>query len=235
MKKNFNEFNPELKEGDVIMLLHMDGESLPVGSRGVVKGKVNQPRFKSTDPGYGYDVEWYDRKTGKRIHGYPLLPEDDGWVFDKEYYESKSGNINESMFKDVDDLVSWGEFLKLFTKDELNVVCELFELERRSGFFNMALEGGKFILTGPEYIKVFLELKNLENPFSNEDKLINNAILSRAQEVKDIFIRAAMDYLLDNKQEFDESNIKRSMQRLGGTAKRYWMINANEYVNKKII
>lgn len=234
MKKNFNEVNPKLEKGDVIMLLHMDGESTPVGSIGVVTGISPQPRQKSTDSGYRYDVDWYDSEMKKRIHGYPIIPEIDGWIFYRKHYESKSGNINESMFKDVDDLVSWGEFLKLFTKDELNVVCEMFELERRSGFSNMALEGGKFILTGPEYIKVFLELKNLENPFSDEDKLINNAILSRAQEVKDIFIRAAMDYLLDNEQEFDEYNIKRSMQRLGGTAKKYWMINANEYVNKKI-
>lgn len=231
MKKNFNELNPELKEGDVIELLHMYGESLPVGSLGVVTGISPQPRQKPTDFGYRYDVKWYSRETGKRIHGYPLLPEVDAWIFDKEHYKE---DLNESMFRDVDDLVKWGEFLALFTKDELNLVCELFELERRTGFFNMALEGGKFILTGPEYIKAYLALKELENPFSAEDKKINKAILSRAQNVKDIFIRVAMEYLLDNKQGLEEINIKRAMQRLGNTAKKYWMMNTSEYVNKKI-
>ena len=46
MKKNFKEINPELKKGDVVMLLHMEGESVPVGSRGFVLKKIVQPKFK---------------------------------------------------------------------------------------------------------------------------------------------------------------------------------------------
>lgn len=90
MKKNLKELNPELEPGDRIMLLHMDEESVPVGSIGVVKKKVNQPKFKPADPGYGYFVEWYDRDTNELISKLTLLPEVDAWVFDKDFYKQEN-------------------------------------------------------------------------------------------------------------------------------------------------
>jgi len=236
MEKNFKEINPELKEGDVIFLLHMDGESIPTGSRGFVKGKIEQPKFKSTDPGYGYAVEWYDRETNKYITNLPILPEADGWVFDREYYESNN-NINESsfdMFSNIDTLVEWGEFFRLISKTELNIICELLELERRSGFFNMITDGGVFLLSGPEYIKDFIKLKSYQNDFDEEDEEIHELILSRAQKVRDIFIRKSMKYLEDKGQEVEIPRIQKMMVRLAQTAKKYWMNNADKYLNKEI-
>ncbi len=86
--RNLNEMNPELHEGDRIILIQMDGESYPVGSKGIVKGKINQPKFSATDPGYGYAVEWYDPLDDTFIGKLPLLPEADAWIFDREYYQS---------------------------------------------------------------------------------------------------------------------------------------------------
>jgi hypothetical protein len=92
--RNLNEINPKLVKDDRIILLHMDGEDVPVGSKGIVTGISDQPRQKSTDLGYRYDVKWYSGETGKPIPGYPILPEIDGWIFDRDYYE----NINESFY-----------------------------------------------------------------------------------------------------------------------------------------
>ena len=237
MEKNFNEINPELKNGDFIMLLHMDGEeSLSVGAKGIVGDKIPQPKFKSTDPGYGYEVKWYD-EDGKIISRYPLLPEADGWVFDREHYESID-NINESrhdMFSNVDDLVEWGTFFKLFGKSELNSICELLELERRTGFFNMHMEGGSFLLSGPEYIKDLIRFKSHQYDYDEEDKMLHKVILSRAQEVRDIFIRNAMQYLEDKKQSLEDTKIKNSMIKLARTAKTYWKMNADKYTDKEIL
>jgi hypothetical protein len=94
--KNLNEINPELKEHDRIILLHMDGEDVPVGSKGKVIGIINQPKFKSSDPGYGYSVEWTDSETGNFISKLPILPEVDGWMFDKDYYENET--LKENLF-----------------------------------------------------------------------------------------------------------------------------------------
>lgn len=236
MKKNFNEINPELKSGDFIMLLHMDGESLSSGTKGVVKEKILQPIQRPTDSGYGYKVHWYD-KEGNIISKYPIFPESDGWIFDREYYESID-NINESrhdMFSNVDDLVEWGEFFQLFGKSELNSICELLELERRSGFFNMHMEGGSFLLSGPEYIKDLIKFKSYQYEYDKEDKMLHKVILSRAQEVRDIFIRNAMQYLVDRDQSLDDTKIKGSMVRLARTAKKYWKNNADKYTDKEII
>jgi hypothetical protein len=234
MKKNFKEINPELKKGDVVILLHMDGESVPIGSRGFVIEKIPQPRQRSTDSGYGYKVEWYDIDTNKLLSKFPLFPEDDGWIFDRQYYESEGNNINESSFKDVDDLVEWGNFLNTFGKEDLNRICEFFELERKSGFFNMHTEGGKFLLTGPNYIKSFIDLKSFETNFDKEDKNIHKLLLSRSQEVRDIFIRGAMKYLEEKEQELEIPNIQKTMQRLARTSKIWWMRNADKYLNKEI-
>ena len=38
--------NPKLKEGDRIILIHMDGEEIPIGSKGIVVGINGQPRFR---------------------------------------------------------------------------------------------------------------------------------------------------------------------------------------------
>ena len=236
MKKNFKEINPELKEGDVVFLLHMEGESMSIGSRGIVKGKIDQPKFISTDPGYGYAVEWYDRDTNKFLLKLPLFPESDGWVFDKEYYESKD-NINESafdMFSNIDSLVEWGEFFQLINKTELNIICELLELERRSGFFNMITDGGSFLLSGPEYIKDFIRLQSYRKEFDEEEEEVHELILSRAQKVRDIFIRKSMKYLEDKGQEVEIPKIQRMMVRLAQTAKKYWINNADKYLNKEI-
>jgi hypothetical protein len=234
MKKNFKEINPELKKGDVVILLHMDGESVPIGSRGFVIEKIPQPRQRSTDSGYGYKVEWYDIDTNKLLSKFPLFPEDDGWIFDRQYYESEGNNINEASFKDVDDLVEWGNFLTTFGKEDLNSICEFFELERKSGFFNMHTEGGKFLLTGPNYIKSFIDLKSFENSFDEEDEDVHKLLLSRAQEVRDIFIRGAMKYLEEKGQELEIPNIQKTMQRLARTSKIWWMRNADKYLNKEI-
>jgi hypothetical protein len=234
MKKNFKEINPELKKGDVVILLHMDGESVPIGSRGFVIEKIPQPRQRSTDSGYGYKVEWYDIDTNKLLSKFPLFPEDDGWIFDRQYYESEGNNINETSFKDVDDLVEWGKFLTTFGKEDLNRICEFFELERKSGFFNMHTEGGKFLLSGPDYIKSFINLKSFENSFDEEDEDVHKLLLSRAQEVRDIFIRGAMKYLEEKGQELEIPNIQKTMQRLARTSKIWWRRNADKYINKEI-
>jgi hypothetical protein len=233
MKKNFKEINPELKKGDVVMLLHMEGESVPVGSRGFVVKKIVQPKYIPTDSGYGYKVEWYDIKN-KLISKFPLFPESDGWVFDKKYYESNPENLQEDMFNNVDDLVAWGDFLTTFGKDDLNSICEFLELERRSGFFNMVTEGGRFLLSGRDYIKSFIKLKSFEINFDKKDKNTHKLLLSRAQEVRDIFIRGAMKYLEEKDQEPDIPNIQKTMQKLARTSKEWWMNNANKYLNKKI-
>ena len=59
-------------------------------------------------------------------------------------------------------------------------------------------------------------------------------MLSRAQRVRDIFIRGAMKYLDDKGQETEIPKIQNTMPRLATTAKEYWMKNADKYTTKEI-
>lgn len=239
MGKNLNEVNPKLLPGDRVILIYMQGEEArddlePGSTKGKVIKLVNQPKFRPTDPGYGYYVEWYDDE-GKVVSKLPLFPESDGWIYDREYYESNPENVNEGMFENMDDLIEWGKFLQLFNKKELDRVCEMFELERRSGFFNMAMEGGRFLITGPSYIKDYIKIKSYEREFDEMDEEIHEAIISRSQEVRDIFIRNAMKYLENNNRDLETNQIQRTMLRLANTAKKYWMKNADKYINNEIL
>jgi hypothetical protein len=241
MGKNLNEINPELKKDDRIVVIYMQGESsestggIEFGeTKGKVIGKINQPKFNSDDPGYGYAVEWYD-KNGKMISKLPLFPESDGWLYDREYYESNPENVNESMFNSLDDLIRWGDFFEVFSKKELEKVCEFLELERRTGFSNMYQEGGRFLLTGPKYITDFINLKSYEREFDEEDEELHKTFISRSQEVRDIFIRNAMKYLEKKDKELETNQIQIMMLKLARNAKEYWMKNANKYINKEIL
>ena len=233
MKKDFKEINPKLKIGDRVILIHMSDYSVPIGSKGLVRKITPLPKHSKNDPDFGYVMKWFDENE-KQISSLSLIPNDDAWIYDKEYYESNSENIQEEMFRDVDDLVEWGNFLTTFGKEDLNSICEFFELERKSGFFNMHTEGGKFLLTGPDYIKSFIDLKKFEHEFDNKDKKTHKLLLSRAQKVRDIFIRGAMKYLEEKEQELEIPNIQKTMQRLARTSKIWWMRNADKYLNKEI-
>jgi hypothetical protein len=67
-KRNLNEPNPKLKEGDRIILIYMMGEDISVGSKGVVVGINGQPRFKPTDSGMGIGLSSMILKI---INSYP--------------------------------------------------------------------------------------------------------------------------------------------------------------------
>lgn len=240
MKKDLNEINPPLVKDDRVIVIYMFGESSDTTggivfgeTKGIVKGKINQPKFKPEDPGYGYYVEWYNDE-GKIISKLPLFPESDGWMYDRDYYESNPENVNESMFNSLDDLIRWGEFFKVFSKGELEKVCEFLELERRTGFSNMYQEGGRFLLTGPKYITDFINLKSYEREFNEEDEELHNTFISRSQEVRDIFIRNAMEFLENKGIDPEIPKIQNTMVRFTRNAKEYWIKNANKFLNKEI-
>lgn len=235
---NLNQINPEVEPGDHVILIYMQGEESrddlePGSTKGKVIKIVNQPKFRPSDPGYGYHVEWYN-KDGEVVTKLPLFPESDGWLYDREYYESKPEKLNENMFKNMDDLIRWGDFFAVFSKSELEKVCEMFELERRSGFSNMYSEGGRFLMTGPNYIKDFIKVKSYEREFDERDEEIHDAIISRSQEVRDIFIRNAMKYLENKGKEPETKQIQSTMQKLARNAKEYWMKNADKFLNNEI-
>jgi len=183
----------------------------------------------SSDVGIQYRVEWYD-ENNNIFSRLSLIPEEDAWIIDTDYDVE---SLQEIKIKDVDDLVKIGEFLSLFDKGEINKIYEFLELERRLGTHNMYVEGGKFILAGPDYIEDYVKLKSYDTEFNEDDEVIIDKLIERSLQMRDIFIRASIKLLENENKETSVSNIQNSMQRLSNTAKKFWMQEAHKTINKE--
>jgi hypothetical protein len=225
-----SKLNPELKKGDRIVLVYMDGETLGPGTKGEVLEIGNAPKFSPKDLGYMYNVQWFD-EDGNPISKLSLLPETDAWIFDKD---SKIENIQEIDFKNLDDLISKGDFLAVFSKKDLEEVYKFLELERQIGSHNMILEGGKFLMVGPSYIKDFFKLQRYNRDYDEDKEILIEKLISRSQNMRDMFIRNAMKYLENQDKELSINNVQRTMIRLVQTAKEFWMNNADKFLNNEI-
>ncbi len=221
-----SKLNPELKTGDRIILVHMDGESLGTGIKGEVTGISQTPSFGGKDS-YQYNVRWFDEE-GKQFSQLDLLPDVDAWIMDPDFQQE---NIQEINFRNLDDLIAKGDFLAVFSKKDLEEVYKFLELERQIGSHNMAMEGGKFLMVGPSYIEDFFRLQRYHRDY---DEILIEKLISRSQNMRDMFIRNAMKYLENQDKELSINNIQRTMIRLAQTAKEFWMNNADKFLNNEI-
>ena len=224
-----SKINPELKKGDRIILVHMDGETLGTGIRGEVLGISKTPSFGGKES-YQYNVRWFDDE-GNQFSQLSLLPDADAWIIDPEFEQK---NIQEINFKNLDDLISKGDFLSVFSKKDLEEVYKFLELERQIGSHNMALEGGKFLMTGPSYIEDFFKLQRYHRDYDEDKEILIEKLISRSQNMRDMFIRNAMKYLENQDKELSINNVQRTMIRLAQTAKEFWMNNADKFLNNEI-
>jgi hypothetical protein len=224
MKKGLN---PKLDVGDRIILVHMDGEDVGPGTKGEVIKIEKIPSFGSSVD-YQYRVNWFD-DGGKVISTLSLLPDIDGWLLDEE-----KKDIQEINFKSLDDLIAKGDFLACFSKRDLDEVYKFLELERQIGSHNMAMEGGKFLLMGPDYIRDFFKLQSYHRKPDEDKEILIDKLVDRAQDIYDLFVRASIKYLENKDKEITIPAVQRTMGRLATTAKQFWMFGGDKFLNKEI-
>lgn len=224
-----SKLNPELKKGDRIVLVYMDGETLGTGIKGEVTGISQTPSFGGKDS-YQYNVRWFDEE-GNQFSQLDLLPDVDAWIMDSDFQQE---NIQEINFRNLDDLIAKGDFLAVFSKKELEKVYEFLELERQIGSHNMAMEGGKFLLMGPDYIRDFFKLQSYHIKPDKEKEILIKKLINRSEDIYNLFIRASMEYLENKKIKYSLKDVQKTMVRLATTAKQFWMSEANKFLNKEI-
>tara|TARA_R110000796_G_scaffold40742_14_gene100842 strand:- start:15 stop:1541 length:1527 start_codon:yes stop_codon:yes gene_type:complete len=109
IQKETNMLNPNLKEGDRILLIHMDGEtSVSIGEKGTVKRNSRDP-FEKDDT--IYSVEW---DNGTTLN---LLSATDSWIYDKDF--KPKGQIKESKYvknKTCNQFTTGGKFCSTLTE-----------------------------------------------------------------------------------------------------------------------
>jgi hypothetical protein len=218
MTKNFKQINPELKKGDRIILIHMDGESIVAGTKGEVIEKEKVPKFSKNDLGYQYRMKWYDNE-GNVVSSLALIPEDDGWIYDKSYYEKESDQINEIDSRNLDDVMNYAELLLTLPKSKMKIVMEYLELIRQLGIVNM-FQAGSFIGVSSDYFKDYMKMKSYEHEYDEE---LVEEITEMVDEVRNIVISASIEYLEKNNKEVTVRSVQRRMEIIARTCLKVFM------------
>ncbi len=218
MTKNFKQINPELKKGDRIILIHMDGESIVAGTKGEVIEKEKVPKFSKNDLGYQYRMKWYDNE-GNVVSSLALIPEDDGWIYDKSYYEKESDQINEIDSRNLDDVMNYAELLLTLPKSKMKIVMEYLELIRQLGIVNM-FQAGSFIGVSSDYFKDYMKMKSYEHEYDEE---LVEKITEMVDEVRNIVISASIEYLEKNNKEVTVRSVQRRMEIIARTCLKVFM------------
>jgi hypothetical protein len=178
--------NPQLQEGDRIVLIYMPGESLDTGTKGKVLKIEKAPSFGGKDE-FQYRVEWYNDDESV-ISSLSLLPESDTWILDPEF---KQKNLQERRFDDLDKLISHHEWAKLFKKADLKYVMEFLDLIRQLGVVNM-FQSGQFLGQTKDYLTKYFDLYRMQRDLDENKEELIEKIIEKSEMVRNIMISAAI-------------------------------------------
>ena len=178
--------NPQLQEGDRIVLIYMPGESLDTGTKGKVLKIEKAPSFGSTNS-IQYRVEWYNEDE-KVISTLSLLPDADTWILDPEF---KQKNLQERRFDDLDKLISHHQWAKLFKKADLKYIMEFLELIRQLGVVNM-FQSGQFLGQTKDYLTKYFDLYRMQRDLDENKEELIEKIIEKSEMVRNIMISAAI-------------------------------------------
>ncbi len=181
--------NPQLKEGDRIILIYMPGEDIDTGTKGRIKSIGQAPSFGGS-PSYMYNVEWFDDNDNV-ISTLSLLPESDYWILDPEFTQNDLNETKNRVITDLDELISRHEWLRLFKKSDLKYIMEYLEAIRQSGIVNM-FQSGQFLGQTKNYLKAYFNLYRMQRELDDNDEEKIEKILEMSEYVRNIMISAAI-------------------------------------------
>jgi hypothetical protein len=187
--------NPELKIGDRIVCIDMDGEPRYTGNKGTVRRISKQPT------GLQYDVKWDDGST------LFLLSDTDKWMYEEDWKVSKK-KINES--SDVNQLSDDAKILKYF---KMLPIKKYLDKIRESGVANM-FGASPYLYIGEDILR---------KEHYNEDSDEFEDAASMADEVKTIMIRGAMGILEKEGKEITTDSVGRMVKRIAPKVLNFWM------------
>lgn len=178
--------NPELKIGDRVVMLHMDGEIFTPGVAGTVTRISNV--FGNTQ----YSVKW---DNGSQLQ---ILSDVDKWISESDWEKlnNRVGNITES--------VDYSKYLELLNNYNVGKLFEFLSELRSSGVVNM-FQSSPYLWMGKERIAH-------EHHYDDTNEHFDN-VLEMADEVKNIMISGAMKVLNEKDIELSIENIQRQIKK----------------------
>lgn len=185
--------NPELKVGDRIVLIHTSDDSIPFGTKGVVKG------IKKFSTWEQYDIKW---DNGSSL----FLLDDDKWMYEEDF-KSRKSSVKESM----DDIGRHSKTIKYF---KMAILRKFLEKLRESGVTNM-YAAGPYLWMGKERI-----LNQHRYQDTNEEF---DELLEMADEAQSLMINGCIKKLQDNGKEVSSESVNRCLQRSSSDVLNFWM------------
>jgi len=212
--------NPELKQGDRIVLIYMPGEDIDTGTKGRVKSIGQAPSFGGS-PDYMYNIEWLD-DDNKVISTLSLLPETDSWILDPEFMGNDLNESKNRVISDLDELISRHEWSRLFKKSDLKYIMEYLEAIRQSGIVNM-FQSGQFLGQTKDYLTAYFNLHRMQRDLDEDDEKIIEKIMEMSDNVRNIMISAAVTDLERNNKEITGRSATNRINKLSTELVKHFM------------
>ena len=130
--------------------------------------------------------------------------------------------LNEMNFKDMDEVIQFGEFAKLFSKSEMRLINVYLLKIRELGVVNM-FQAGDFFLMSNEYFKDFMRLKSYESEYDEE---LIDEIGEMMSDIRSILINVGIKTVENKKIEVTPKNVENSIKRIVTTIMKYYMKGA---------
>jgi hypothetical protein len=146
--------------------------------------------------------------------------------------ESQLKQITEMDFRNLDDIIKFGEFSEHFKKEDLKKINKFLLLIRKLGVVNM-FQGGDFFLMSIEYFRDFMKLKSYEREY---DEDIVSEIEEMMPDISSIIINAGINLVEKNNIEVTPKSVENAIKRLVSSIMKYYMTqnlpNVNESYDK---
>ena len=145
--------------------------------------------------------------------------------------ESQLKHLTEMDFRNLDDVIKFGEFSEHFKKEDLKKINKFLLLIRQLGVVNM-FQAGDFFLMSVQYFKDFMKMKSYERDF---DEDLVSEIEEMLPHISSIMINAGMSLVEKNDTEVTPKSVERSIKILVSSIMKYYMTqnlpNVNESKN----
>ncbi len=178
--------NPPLKEGDIVVCYHMDGEtSVPPGTKGKVRSISRDP-FEP-EGSIIYNVNWDNGST------LGLLSVTDAW---KKVEESPKEKVQEAKGTGLPSYDYFSQNPEVFENFDWRFFKEFLEKLRKSSVVNM-FQSRPFLYSGREWIDRY----HGENQEDNEEF---QEVLEMAEESKNKLIQGLIKYMTSKNMNIDD-------------------------------
>ena len=146
--------------------------------------------------------------------------------------ESQYKQLTEMDFRNLDDVIKFGEFSEHFKKEDLKKINKFLLLIRELGVVNM-FQAGDFFLMSVQYFKDFMKMKSYERDY---DEDVISEIEEMLPHISSIMVGAGIDVVEKSGSEVTPKSVERAIKKLVSSIMKYYMTqnlpNVNESYDK---